>query len=504
MHKVADAELVVGIVGRMGIDTKTVCEIINDTLHSLHYKSLNIKITDFIRENAVALQVKEYPIEERYETYIKACNSVREETGIDAFFASYAVERIRSIRRAKNAGDASIPLERTAYIIDQLKRPEEADFLRRIYGQQFILISCHSPRDTLRSRLSGRIAEGHADSPKADAWDDKARYLIEIDDKETAKPHGQRVSDVFPLADLVIDATDRRTASGMITRFFRALFGDFSVSPTRDEFFQNLSFQISLTSCDTARQVGAVVARDGEIISMGFNEAPKAGGGTYWANEGIDGRDIALGKDHNTIRKRQMVIDIVQRLRVAGELKRDGLTDGDIAELFLDKKDAVLKKSQIMDTLEYGRAVHAEMAAISTAARLGTALKGATLYCTTFPCHNCAKHIVSSGIGRVLYLEPYAKSFADHLYPDSIQIDRSVDSSVQVNFRQFVGVTPTRYRSLFAKERLKNEKGDINPWRPEHAQPVLDMLDQGHTTREALFQKFVNETVKEKGRKHLQ
>ncbi|MDN3612645.1 hypothetical protein QWZ16_23945 [Vibrio ostreicida] len=26
-----------------------------------------------------------------------------------------------------------------------------------------------------------------------------------------------------------------------------------------------------------------------------------------------------------------------------------------------------------------------------------------------FPCHNCAKHIVASGIKRVVYVEPYPK-----------------------------------------------------------------------------------------------
>jgi deoxycytidylate deaminase len=43
-----------------------------------------------------------------------------------------------------------------------------------------------------------------------------------------------------------------------------------------------------------------------------------------------------------------------------------------------------------MDILEFGRVIHAEMSAISDAARLGRATKDATLFCTTFPCHICA------------------------------------------------------------------------------------------------------------------
>ena len=76
-----------------------------------------------------------------------------------------------------------------------------------------------------------------------------------------------------------------------------------------------------------------------------------------------------------------------------------------------------------MDLLEFGRIIHAEMSAISDAARKGVAIQGATLYSTTFPCHLCAKHIVASGIKRVVYLEPYPKSYANALHGDSIEVD---------------------------------------------------------------------------------
>ena len=76
-----------------------------------------------------------------------------------------------------------------------------------------------------------------------------------------------------------------------------------------------------------------------------------------------------------------------------------------------------------MDALEYGRTIHAEMSAISDAARLGRALKGTILFCTTFPCHMCAKHIVAAGISEVIYLEPYPKSLAGELHGDSVEIE---------------------------------------------------------------------------------
>jgi dCMP deaminase len=53
------------------------------------------------------------------------------------------------------------------------------------------------------------------------------------------------------------------------------------------------------------------------------------------------------------------------------------------------------------------RTTHAEANAISFAARKGIATQGATLYCTVSPCPNCAKLIINAGITSVQYLEKY-------------------------------------------------------------------------------------------------
>lgn len=501
MEKVVDAELVIGLVGRLGADMPIVIKRIKDTLHSLHYAHHHIKLTDFVKDPKFGFELVEAPVEKRYESYIGACNDVRKHTGRDDFFVSYAIERIRAIRREKNEeSNAALPIRRTAYIIDQIKRPEEVAALRSIYGQQFILVSCHSPNDYLKQTLAQKIADGHSDSPKSEKWQAAAIELVARDGDKSSVPHGQRVSDVFPLADVVVDTSDSDHLEKLLKRFFFALFGNFVISPTRGEFFLNLAYQTSLTSCDTARQVGAAISRDSDVISTGYNEAPKSQGGTYWPEDGEDGRDVALGKDPNTIRKRQMVVDIVQRLAKTGELKRNFADDTAIAEAFIDAKDSPLEKAQILDTLEYGRAVHAEMAAISTAARLGLSLADSSLYCTTFPCHNCSKHIVATGVKEVFYLEPYAKSYADDLYPDSISIDQKKPDMDRVVFKQFVGITPQRYKNLFSKSKLKDKSGHVKAWNADTAQPIIEKLDQGHTSREALFQKTIESSVATEGR----
>lgn len=98
---------------------------------------------------------------------------------------------------------------------------------------------------------------------------------------------------------------------------------------------------------------------------------------------------------------------------------------------------------------EYGRAVHAEMEAILSAARNGIAIRNSTLYSTTYPCHNCAKHIVASGISKVKYIEPYPKSYATKLHGDSIEANG--DGNVKkVQFEPFVGIGPRKFVDLFS------------------------------------------------------
>ena len=87
---------------------------------------------------------------------------------------------------------------------------------------------------------------------------------------------------------------------------------------------------------------------------------------------------------------------------------------------------SILKDSGLFDITEYGRAVHAEMEALLTCARAGISPRGGTIYSTTFPCHNCAKHIVTSGIERVVFVEPYPKSKALELHDDSIEIKKDI------------------------------------------------------------------------------
>jgi len=112
------------------------------------------------------------------------------------------------------------------------------------------------------------------------------------------------------------------------------------------------------------------------------------------------------------------------------------------------KQPAIPKSAQIRNLIEFGRAVHAEMAALMDAARRGVAVEGCTMYVTTFPCHLCARHIVAAGITRVVYIEPYAKSRTANLYLDSIAVEQEADG--KICFTPFVGVAPRQFMKLFS------------------------------------------------------
>jgi tRNA(Arg) A34 adenosine deaminase TadA len=133
---------------------------------------------------------------------------------------------------------------------------------------------------------------------------------------------------------------------------------------------------------------------------------------------------------------------------------------------------AELRKSRIGQLLEFSRAVHAEMDALLSAAREGVSVVGARMFVTTYPCHYCARHLVTAGIDEVQYIEPYPKSQATNLHPDSIEVEKTAmwsppseislkeSQSVRkkVLFHPFSGVAPRLYARVFVKDRDLKDK----------------------------------------------
>jgi cytidine deaminase len=264
---------------------------------------------------------------------------------------------------------------------------------------------------------------------------------------------GQNVIDTFHLADFFIDLDRQPTAQ--LERIFLAFHGDPKQSPRRDEFGMYQAYGAARRSADMSRQVGAAISIDGNIVATGTNEVPRAGGGLYWSGDPGDARDVALGFDANVRRRREVADILTQDLSNAGLLAA-----GTTAEAVL----RVMERGPIGDIIEYVRAVHAEMAALTDAVRRGVLVQGATLYCTTFPCHHCARHIVAAGIKRVVFVAPYPKSLAEQLHNDSLVVGTVAENDRRIPFQPFFGVGPRRYIDLFSQARRRLDDGTLRPF----------------------------------------
>lgn len=118
-----------------------------------------------------------------------------------------------------------------------------------------------------------------------------------------------------------------------------------------DKNFINIAREIASASKCVSKQVGAVIVRDGRILSTGYNGTPAGytNCNHHWENE--------YTSEHHEWSK----------------------------------------------TYE----IHAEMNAIIWAARKGISIEGATIYVTLEPCSECSKNVIASGIKKIVYDKAY-------------------------------------------------------------------------------------------------
>lgn len=442
-------ELVFGLVGPTGVDLGMVCDELRCQLKAVGYETITVSLSELI---SPYLKINDANFNNEYAR-IKALmdrgTMLRERTNQPDIVGRLGIAAIRTARQEKD-GHADRPLSRVAYLVRSFKRPEEVQLFRDVYGKAFALISVYSPRPARIQHLATRIGVG-ARHEQATA-EELAVRLVTRDYDEEDRKLGQRVGRTFPLADYFVNVESRAVLAEHLRRLVRLTFGDPYISPTRDEQAMFFAQAAALRSLDLSRQVGAaVVTDDGDVLAIGCNEVPKFSGGLYWGEDPEKDRDFERGYDSNVVIKSEIVEEAFKRLRDAGQLSEEacGRPDRELANESLFGDSPYLRGSRLFDVIEFGRAVHAEMAAITQASRLGISLQGARLFCTTFPCHICARHIVACGIRDVVFIEPYEKSRTRDLYSDSISIEPSEPSPRRVNFRAFVGVAPRRYMTFF-------------------------------------------------------
>ena len=481
----ANIELVFGFVGPTGIDLDKVCEALRSQLRAMQYEVIEIRLSELITEYLG--KSHKFPNGyERIKTLMERGTRLREETGQADIVARLGIAAVRESRLQKT-GDVYKPATRVAYFARSFKRPEEVDLFRQVYGKAFTLISVYASRSWrlqfLKKVLAPSLGVNRSRS------EEYAVELIARDHDEEGRKLGQRVGKTFPLADYFVTSESRPDLERQLKRLVQLTFGNPYVSPTRDEQAMFFAKAAALRSLDLSRQVGAaIVSPDGEVISTGCNEVPRFGGGLYWGEDEVRMRDFERGSDSNVDVKREIVEDAFNRMQRKRLLSRaaQSKTSANLAEEALFTDGAYLRDAQLFDVIEFGRAVHAEMAAITQAARLGVRLQDARLFCTTFPCHICARHIVAAGIRDVVFIEPYEKSRTSELYSDSISVEPPEPSPSRANFHAFVGVAPRRYMDFFESHAArKSADGKIKNIDEIAATPRIRRLVFTYTFAEA-------------------
>ncbi|HZX20934.1 MAG TPA: dCMP deaminase family protein [Clostridia bacterium] len=136
--------------------------------------------------------------------------------------------------------------------------------------------------------------------------------------------------------------------------------------PSWDEYFMEIAEVVKTRSTCLRRQVGAVIVKDKQILSTGYNGAP-------------------TGLKHC-----EEVGCLRQQLNIPSGEKH-----------------------------ELCRGLHAEQNAIIQASLHGVKIEGATIYVTTQPCSVCAKMLINSGIKRLVYTGDYPDELADQMLKES-------------------------------------------------------------------------------------
>ena len=498
--------LVIGLTYAIGARAEIVTRAMEKHLAEFGYHAHVIKLSQEILDSQ-PINPKEDPFQ-RMKRLMDRGNAMRQISGDYGVLALAAIQSIKELKDKKGkkisqggkmseqseteAAAGGQPEEADpsghAFIVSSLKHPQEVEELREIYSSSFFLVAINESEDQRRANLV------HAKDLRGSDADE----LIRRDEGED-EPFGQHTRDVFEMADIHptlnpivptgskksndIEALLTQQVDRQVSRILNLIFGNPFVTPTFDEYAMFMAYASGLRSADLSRQTGAVITTPlKEIVATGANEVPQYGGGQYWPDpetyeDTPGGRDYTKGEDANRTERARIVEEIVRLFKyneVSEEKEKEEIRQS-------------LLRSSIKYLTEYSRPVHAEMSAIIACARSGISLNGATLYRSTFPCHNCAKHIINAGIQRVVFIEPYPKSKTMKLYSDSATITREKD---KVSFEEFVGIGPRRFFDLFSlklssgRSIIRQNNSGIVPWKRASAHLRCPRVDS-YSDREA-------------------
>ncbi len=478
------SELVIALCGPIGSPLHKVAEEIKAQLsNEFAYERCDIiRLSKIIEE--YTKKAPNTPHYERTKELIKLGDDLRQKYGASVL-AELAVSKIvldRQKAKHHTGGERYVP-RRVCHIIDSIKNQAELEILKLVYRDMLYFVGVYSPLPA-RVKTLEKIGMSQLE----------IYNLIDQDSGEELE-HGQTVRDTFPQADffLRIDSdTDSQIAS-RVKRFLHLILGTKVLTPTYSETAMYLAASAAGNSACLSRQVGAALTDEaGEVLAVGWNDVPQFGGNLYLADpEGDPNGD----KDKRCWNLESGTCFNDQEKHLISKLLIDSLaSDGLIAKE--DKQravNAVIGNSKVRDLIEFSRSIHAEMHAILMGSQLGgERVKGGKIFCTTYPCHSCARHIIAAGIKEVYYIEPYRKSLATKLHGDAITEDESESSKVRI--LPYDGVAPNRYLKLFCVQKnSRKSAGKMIRRDPKKAEPIFDKTLEALPTLEALIVKGLQE-----------
>src|SRR5471030_1986473 len=97
-----DPELFFGFCSPIGVNNKKARDLLVNCLKKYGYSSQYFKVTELMKSiRLTGLELKETPIEDKYDSYIKYANRIRELTKFDFALSALCCMAVRTFRRDK-------------------------------------------------------------------------------------------------------------------------------------------------------------------------------------------------------------------------------------------------------------------------------------------------------------------------------------------------------------------------------------------------------------------
>lgn len=473
-------EIVIGICSPIGSLRAEVIAEIKRQLETVYgYEVEELKLSEEIHTEYV-------PKPERSRSYsrmmdkIQGGNELRKQHGLNSILVDLAIKKIfvkRQLPHKERVNPLEMESQRKCYIIDSLKNKEELSVLRSLYRDIFYLFSVFSPRQERIENLK-----------KKEMTETEARELVEHDEYENNK-EGQNVRNTFIEADFFVRVSNdnKEQIPQKVSRYLQLIFDLPVATPMPYETAMYAAKSAAANSACLSRQVGASITdREYRLLAEGWNDVPKYKGGVYQDDGSKDFRCWTHGgKCYNDERKDTISEKAAQAImedHTLGEILRSGGIQQ--AQLHQIIQKTLREKTPLKDLIEFSRAVHAEMLAIiSGSQKTGNQMRGGKLFTTTYPCHNCARHIVAAGIEEVYYIEPYVKSLCIDLHSDSLTENENENHKVKILI--YDGVAPRRYQEFFLFSRPRKQgNGQLNVQNKKSVKPKNQLTLQALATLE--------------------